>query len=828
MGSPSSRRTRRSPWPLLAWVGGMLLVFHPLLLSGFRQTPGGPRDARLVHYALEHAYRFFRQTPHHERFWDPPLFYPARNVAAYTDALLGQAPLYAAWRLLGAGPDRAFQLWELAVWTLNFLAFYLFLRRLFHLGPEAAATGAFLYAFGNPRLANVPHPQLLPQIYLLVAFYALFRLVEGAREGARRRRLLGYAVTAALALVAQAYSAFYPFFFVVLQLAVAVPAALLFREGRRAAGPLLRRAGLPAAVAVALGALLLLPFASHYGLAAQEMGPRQWSQVEALLPVPASWVLMARQNWLYGWVHDVLRELGIKLYNSPHTNGTGVVTLALAVAGLAIERRRMAVRLLVVVGLATVLGTTLFPGGFTLWRCVYDTVPGAGALRAVARVGQTLLLPFSVGLAFFCQRLLTGGRRRVALLLAVAVAAEQAGSADSFDRREMELRVATLVERIEPGCAVFYVSTPRVAWETIQIDAMWASLASGVPTINGSYGNAPPEWRLRGYRRRGRSSARLEAALLRWHEERCLRPEGTCWIQMESLAPPVGRTRPLRRGRRLPAPAAPAGCGLFGRCGGIDEPLGELAMEPGGPSELALGQGEAGSLSLRFLPRLRPPAGGCPPTAFVHLVDASGQTVRTFDHVPPAWYPGEPVRDRLPLFQSALAEPLPAGEYTLVGGLYDPGTGRRWRLDFAGQARAGRYRLATVRVPAAGNPPPFGFTGGWLAIEPGGTSQVPRRRPWRGSAAIELKAESPGRLWLQIEVIPRPPSEPQSEVRIAGSCAAAALRLGPGRHQVELPTAGPCTLELHGGPPLPYPGTDVPRSANLEALTWTPEDAPAG
>jgi hypothetical protein len=85
-------------------------------------------------------------------------------------------------------------------------------------------------------------------------------------------------------------------------------------------------------------------------------------------------------------------------------------------------------------------------------------------------------------------------------------------------------------------------------------------------------------------------------------------------------------------------------------------------------------------------------------TVFVHLTDASGQVVAQHDGQPAAganptstWVNGEWLADRHMLL---LPPGLPAGEYTLRAGLYDPATGARLPLTAGGDDVA----LGSVRV----------------------------------------------------------------------------------------------------------------------------------
>src|SRR5437763_11031164 len=157
--APTGRR-RPPPAPLALWLCGLLLAFYPVLLSGFDRVSGDRGDARLLNYLLEHSYRWLLRQPPHRDLWGPPFFHPEPNVGAYSDILLSAAPLYWPWRALGLAPEAAFQLCLVALVSLNYLALFLFARRCLGFPPAVAAFGAFLFAFGSPRLVHTVHLQL--------------------------------------------------------------------------------------------------------------------------------------------------------------------------------------------------------------------------------------------------------------------------------------------------------------------------------------------------------------------------------------------------------------------------------------------------------------------------------------------------------------------------------------------------------------------------------------------------------------------------------------------------------------------------------------------
>ena len=133
------------------------------------------------------------------------------------------------------------------------------------------------------------------------------------------------------------------------------------------------------------------------------------------------------------------------------------------------------------------------------------------------------------------------------------------------------------------------------------------------------------------------------------------------------------------------------------------------------------------------------------PFLFVHLLDREGQLLRTFDReIPEAWLGkvagGGSGEAEIEIWQSALAAPLPAGWYRLTAGVYDLGSGRRWRLETsAREIDEGEYEIAEIEVASAGRrTPDLLFDGDWLVPEEGGRHNPGRR--WMGeSGTIGLR-----------------------------------------------------------------------------------------
>ncbi len=519
-GVRASRRESRIVAGLVAiaaWIVGMLLQFHPILLSGFRRMQSDWGDTRLNNYILEHGYRWLLGSSGHEHFWSPPVFYPVQNTAAYSDVLIGVAPFYWVWRLLGFQPDTSFQLWLLTIATLNFASAFVLFTRGFRCRPLAAAVGAMLLSFASVRTAQVMHAQLLAHFYIAIAILAvleIFRPEPVLRAGVpvvERRTWWVFALAGAS--VAQLYSSYYYAWFLFFALLLAAAWALVL-PGTRRRFLVIVRANLRALGAAAvLSALLVAPLAAHYVRAEHEVGTRRFDVVESMLPRLASWAYMGSDSWLYGWLAGLGAFHTLPMEHEQRL-GLGVVTIVCAVAGLWMARRRRDVQLAILVPLTMALLATEWPNGATLWHVIYSLVPGAAALRAVSRIGVALLFPVSLGVALLVNSL-TRARRippsRTALVLrrrdarrralvgatiVAAIVAEQVQQPRSYEKREGRERVARVESGIGARCQAFLYTTIDGAddpWN-YHADAMWAFMDRGVPTLNGYSGNVPPQW----------------------------------------------------------------------------------------------------------------------------------------------------------------------------------------------------------------------------------------------------------------------------------------------------------------------------------------------
>lgn len=528
--STNPGRTVSHLLPIAFWVLGLSISAWPTFVSGFRNVQGDLSDTWLVNFTLEHSYRWLSSMPLAEDLWSPPIFFPQEGAAFFTDLMLGVAPLYWPWRWLGAEPYTAYQLWMLVCWSLNFLAFYVMLRRGVLVNRLGASAGAYLFAFGNARFANLVHQQLVPQFFLVLALWAMIEIVFRTDGRERRIRAWLWVGIGFSSFLLQLATAVYPAVFFALGTVITVLIVLLFPRGRKVISETIRRNALPLAVCGVLITVAALPIIVGYLDTAEMVGARGYSVNK--LPRTLSWLMMGQRNLLYGWLHSVDSLRGAA--RSAHHNGVGAVTLVACLFGLWIGRTNRIVQLMVVAVAVLFVLTLRMPGDWSLWKTVRDLMPGATALRAVGRVGQMLLYPASAGLALTFGWLADHRRWRWAAVLFVLVGAEQLNEPLTYNKRVQMERIKAIASRVPDDATAFLlVDNGEHPDRQVHDDAAWVAFASGVPTINGRYGNRPRGWRLRDVHVwNSERRHHVERQLQIWCAAHGLAPEEVAWVEV--------------------------------------------------------------------------------------------------------------------------------------------------------------------------------------------------------------------------------------------------------------------------------------------------------
>jgi hypothetical protein len=342
-------------------------------------------------------------------WWNAPIFYPATGVLAFSEHLLGQAPIAAPLIALTGNPLLGYNVTLLATYVLSGLGAY-FLAYTLTSRHDASFVAGIAYAFAPYRLAQVPHIQMLSGYWAPVCLAALHRY--------GRDRRLRWPGLAAAAWLMQALSCGYYMFFLSVLLALWM---LWFAVGRWTPRMLGR-----AALAFAAAAVMLAPILRGYqSILRDTYGFSRTMDEIRLFSADVAGLLLAPEDLLvWGWVHVIRRP------ESSLFPGLAIVLLA----GFALYRTKpfsvqpgepawiRTLRLALTAALLVLSIATAIPIAYGTLRLTL----GGIRLVSLRGAGRPLLLAIVAGLGLMASlprvRAAIGRRSPLAFYLMAAVA----------------------------------------------------------------------------------------------------------------------------------------------------------------------------------------------------------------------------------------------------------------------------------------------------------------------------------------------------------------------------------------------------------------------
>ncbi len=485
----------------------VLCVFRVQVAGGFARLNGDWLDGRIQVSIAEHWFNVLRGV---EPWNATAYFYPVPDTLGYNDGYLLNGLLHALFRLGGADPFLAFELANVTIRAIGFLAMAQFAAEALEFEASWATLAAALFTLSNSLYLQGGHSQLLTVAFAPLLAWLAWRTWRGLAVG-RRGGAAAWACAAAALFGAWLLTAFYMAFFMTLFTVLTAAAAVLSGFGRRGtAVPALGGAGWPLLAAVAAVALATLPFLLVYLPKARETGMHAFAEVRPYVPVPLDAIHLGSGNWLFGRLDraltDRLRPGAPDL--GELTVGVPPVLLCCALGGtIAAWRNRRSCGLLWCMAAATALSFALSLrfGHTMLWRMVFYGFPGGASVRVVSRYLLFLTGPAVLLAVAFVRRRAPAWPAWLTTICVAVLLAENltADNGIHLDRRA-ELAVLAAVPPPPSGCTAFFVerALPRPGTGSAVIDALYPhnvdamiiAETRGLPTVNGFSTFNPPGW----------------------------------------------------------------------------------------------------------------------------------------------------------------------------------------------------------------------------------------------------------------------------------------------------------------------------------------------
>ena len=405
-------------------------------------------------------------------WWNAPAFYPSAGVLAFSENLLGLAPLSVPINVLTGSPVLAYNTAFLLSYVFSGLGAYL-LAYVLTRCHGASFVAAIAFAFAPYRLSHTQHLQLLSSYWMPIAIAALHLFVAAPKW----RWVALFAVSWLMQALACGYYLFFLSIFALLWLAWFAPGRLSLRHAIRL--------GTAWGIAVcALGPVLLGYRSIHasYGFRRSPVEVVNYSaDIAGLLAASPDSLLWSGLRFAEGAESELF---------------PGLTIVVLLVAGLIVfrvpGRRETRGALLFYAGSAVLMWTLALgpspklngaaigvPGPYALLA----PLPGFDGMRVPARLWMVSVLGLAVAAAFVVARIESRHVRRT-----VIAVASLGMLLDAWPRAFPV--VAVPGTRVTTGTARVRLGLPLHAAET---ETMFGAIPQGRRVVNGYSGYSAPQ-----------------------------------------------------------------------------------------------------------------------------------------------------------------------------------------------------------------------------------------------------------------------------------------------------------------------------------------------
>ena len=513
-------------------VAGTIQYHAAQFTSRFDTFFGDRGDARGFVYFCEHWYQALLGKT---TLMSPGIFYPTPGTLAFSDLLVGFAIPYSAVRALGVNMFSAVEVVVIGLTLATYVAAFLLLKRVLRFDLVPSIIGAMFFTFSSPKFFQTGHIQLQFILALPLIFILLILFYQRAAELSQWKGAI-YLAAASVCLLLQLTTTFYYAWYFVLWSFLFFGVALILPASRKSLFALLRKYWLAVVVSSAVFLAGFLPFMLIYARTIRVGEWYSYKNVTEMIPEWWSLLSMGDGNYIWGWLSALVRpepwpatwgELMIGIGLVPSVTLLLLLVFAVYITKVQFFKGRNTIAskfsppltsgaqaFFAAMIFATIILYALglkYRQDSSPWIWVYTYFPGARAIRAMSRFVIMLTLPISIGIAYVTNVALRHAlsqrrySRRIALSIAITVVAafgvvEQFGrfkvGGTGFSKKAEMAYVQAMAEKLPRDCEAFYVAPGKGKHNPFeyQYDAMLISIVSGVPTINGSSSQFPPQW----------------------------------------------------------------------------------------------------------------------------------------------------------------------------------------------------------------------------------------------------------------------------------------------------------------------------------------------
>jgi hypothetical protein len=486
---------------LVGLIAGLFLFTFNVTGFDFKFFPGDLGDGRFNLYLLEHAYKFF--TGEISNFWDAPFMYPESNVISFSDNLLGSAPFYSLFRLLGFDVYLSYQLWFVTVSVLNYLTAYYFLKYVFK-NNYAAVLGAFIFAFSLALQSQLTHSQTFPRFAIPLALLMAVKFSEELKPK--------YFLYTLIFVVYQIYCGIYLGFMLTIPvtiLLILIVIKSVIEGGNKIFNGkwLMQMAG-----SLFISLLVLLPLMLPYTERKISSNYSHYQQILHTIPTIKSHFYSQEGSIFWDFLSKTASDYKAFWDHQIFAGGIATISLIAGVLWLIVKlyKNKFNIKSLPVTGLLFLTAVITFIlfirfRGISAYVAIYF-IPGFSSLRAITRIINVELIFFALAVAFAVSQIykykIKYGFLLFVLILALVVADNYFYRGKSYrtevgQAKKRTKQIDKIFSKIPAGSIVSYEPLNMDALPAyFQLDAMLEAQKFGLKTLNAYTATSPFDYEM--------------------------------------------------------------------------------------------------------------------------------------------------------------------------------------------------------------------------------------------------------------------------------------------------------------------------------------------
>ncbi|MDX1650992.1 MAG: hypothetical protein R3277_00760 [Brumimicrobium sp.] len=475
---------------IIPLIAGIFFNVIPYIGAGLELLPGDLGDTRFNIFILEHGKQFM--TGEVQEYWNASFMYPEAEVISLSDNLIGTAPIYAFYRIIGLDLFTAFQWWTITLVILNYACSFKLFDFIFK-NPWIAGIAAFIFTFSLSLASQMNHAQTFPRFALPLALWALLMWDKNLKPK--------YFVLASTLLVYQFYCGIYlgflffiPFFTVFLIVGIKNKKTIFQQLSSI-------RTLLFYTISIIINLILVYWLFAPYYRRSKDSALHTYQEISHSLPGLLSYLTPPPESLIHGYLEGNM--LGHPAFWD-HWIFSGWIAFGsfILVSLLLVFRFKKLKKILgrpLIILLFAGLMTFLFTLRIDEYSLYYfiQKIPGYGAMRSMTRVINVQILFFALSAGTLFLLIIRKTKIRswsvflVALPLLIVDNFLLFDAANTTAKKTMQNRHENIVSKLEhvpEGSIISYEPDTSELQSTIihyQIDAMLGAQALHLKSVNG-------------------------------------------------------------------------------------------------------------------------------------------------------------------------------------------------------------------------------------------------------------------------------------------------------------------------------------------------------